>query len=154
MTDQTPIKCFRYLAGAFYVQDYADHVHLFAVAMNNDAKYWIEKTLVESHGRPVLEWNEDFHEPINATERPYDTVRRAAKELIDWSEKLAKLRNMVEIQGDDGNWNCSEYHFGMFNGLELALATMEHRETRFRDAPDVFLRDQQSKVEPEEISPA
>jgi hypothetical protein len=45
------------------------------------------------------------------------------------------LRDQLRVQGEHGNWNCNEYMLGMFNGLECALATLEHREPQYRRKP-------------------
>lgn len=59
------------------------------------------------------------------------------------SVKLAKalrdLQNIKNIQGTAGNWNFSEYMHGMFNGIELAMAIMQDREPKFKDAPVQYL---------------
>lgn len=49
---------------------------------------------------------------------------------------LEPLRDQVRVQGEHGNWNCNDYMLGMFNGLECALATLEHREPQYRRKPD------------------
>ena len=46
---------------------------------------------------------------------------------------LDPLRNQHRVQGEHGNWNCNDYMLGMFNGLECALATLEHREPQYRN---------------------
>lgn len=48
---------------------------------------------------------------------------------------IERLRDLVAIQGSDGNWNCDEYMLGMFNGMELALAIMEDRDPVYRTLP-------------------
>jgi hypothetical protein len=47
-------------------------------------------------------------------------------------EYLLKLRPLVEIQGNNGNWNYDDYMCGLFNGLEMALSLAERREPIFR----------------------
>lgn len=42
---------------------------------------------------------------------------------------VAELR---DIQGRKGNWNMNDYMCGLFNGLELAVATLENREPDYR----------------------
>lgn len=54
---------------------------------------------------------------------------------------IKQIRNMVNVQGQDGNWNYNSYMHGMYNGLELALATLEDREPIFKDAPKKWLED-------------
>ncbi len=49
------------------------------------------------------------------------------------------LKEMVEVQGRDGNWNCDEYMHGMFNGMEFMLSIVESREPQYRSKPDKWL---------------
>ena len=49
---------------------------------------------------------------------------------------LDPLRDQLDVQGAHGNWNYNDYMLGMFNGLECALATLEHREPQYRRKPD------------------
>jgi hypothetical protein len=51
------------------------------------------------------------------------------------------LRDQLRVQGENGNWNYDSYMHGMYNGLECALATLEHREPQFRSAPTEWLKD-------------
>jgi len=55
--------------------------------------------------------------------------------------KINTLREMVNIQGWDGNWNYDPYMHGLYNGLEFALSIMEKRDPVFKEAPEVWLSD-------------
>ena len=55
--------------------------------------------------------------------------------------ELDRLRDLLVVQGYSGNWNYTEYMWGMYNGLELALATMENREPVFKDKPKKFMNE-------------
>jgi hypothetical protein len=57
------------------------------------------------------------------------TIKEAAKEL-------KKLKN---IQGRTGNWDYNPYMHGLYNGIELALATVEGRDPEFKEAPARWL---------------
>jgi hypothetical protein len=50
-------------------------------------------------------------------------------------DKLAKLKELLEVQGNDGNWNHDRYMTGMYNGMELAVAVFEDRAPVYRDYP-------------------
>lgn len=51
---------------------------------------------------------------------------------------LEKLKEVHEVQGYQGNWEYSEYMWGMYNGLELALAIYEDREPIYKEKPKRF----------------
>jgi hypothetical protein len=55
------------------------------------------------------------------------------------TKQLHDLKDLVKIQGRDGNWNYSEYMRGMFNGMEMMLAILEKREPNFRDEPKRYV---------------
>lgn len=45
---------------------------------------------------------------------------------------IQKIQNCKDIQGQHGNWDHDAYMFGMYNGIELCLATLEERDTEFK----------------------
>lgn len=56
-------------------------------------------------------------------------------------KQIDDLKNMVDVQGTDGNWNYDPYMQGLYNGLEFALSIMESREPNFRSAPFYWIAD-------------
>ena len=48
---------------------------------------------------------------------------------------ITELKNLVDIQGADGNWNFDPYMVGMFNGMELMMSMVEKREPCYRAIP-------------------
>jgi len=47
-------------------------------------------------------------------------------------QEKKNIQDLLDIQGRDGNWNNSPYMCGMFNGLELAMSVLEHRDPKYR----------------------
>lgn len=45
---------------------------------------------------------------------------------------IRQIKDLVNIQGEKGNWDSSEYMTGLFNGLEMSLSILEKREPLFR----------------------
>jgi hypothetical protein len=62
-----------------------------------------------------------------------------APPLPDYNIKLEQLREMVKVQGYNGNWNFDPYKLGMYNGMEFMLAMLENRGPVFKTRPDVWL---------------
>jgi len=50
-------------------------------------------------------------------------------------EKFEIGREMLRVQGYDGNWDYDPYMHGMYNGMEFMLSMIEDRPPVFRDAP-------------------
>ena len=63
-------------------------------------------------------------------------------------EKIETMKEMLEIQGSDGNWNYSSSMHGMYNGMELMMALAEGREPVYKDAPDQWLEDKEDDSNP------
>jgi hypothetical protein len=53
--------------------------------------------------------------------------------LATFYKSLDSLRDVRDIQGNDGNWNYDEYMRGMFNGLELAVSIFEGKDPQFKE---------------------
>lgn len=60
-------------------------------------------------------------------------------------EHVAKMNEMLEVQGRDGTWNYSPYLRGMYNGMEFMLSIVENREPVYRDEPEKYLAEPQKK---------
>jgi hypothetical protein len=50
-------------------------------------------------------------------------------------KKLESLKELLAIQGCNGNWNYDQYMRGMYNGMELVVAVLEGCEPIYRDDP-------------------
>lgn len=51
--------------------------------------------------------------------------------------RIDQLNELIRIQGEPGNIDQGEYMRGLYNGLELAAATLEGREPVFKTFEDV-----------------
>ncbi|MFD0673938.1 hypothetical protein [Cohnella sp. GCM10027633] len=62
---------------------------------------------------------------------------------------IESMKDLVKVQGADGNWNYDPYMHGMYNGMELMLAMAEGREPEYKDAPTEWGKDRpvEMKVE-------
>lgn len=70
----------------------------------------------------------------------YKSISRATTHPIKpEQEPVAIMREMLEVQGQHGNWNYDSYMHGLYNGMEYMVALAEKREPKFRDAPDKWL---------------
>lgn len=61
--------------------------------------------------------------------------------------KLEEMKQVLEIQGYDGNWDCNEYMFGMYNGMELMMAIAENRSPVYKDAPEKYLDEKHQLIQ-------
>lgn len=63
------------------------------------------------------------------------------KENSTKEETIADLERFIATQCTDGNWNDSEYMFGLANGMIFALSVLTSETPKYLDRPDFFLTD-------------
>lgn len=72
--------------------------------------------------------------------------------IVGEIKNLHKLKELIQIQCDDGNWNYDPYMQGIANGMILAEAILEDKTPVYLDAPDVWLKDIENTDKPVSIS--
>ena len=50
-------------------------------------------------------------------------------------KELKKLKELLDIQCSDGNWNFDPYMHGMANGMIFCVALLEDKEPVYLEAP-------------------
>jgi len=55
--------------------------------------------------------------------------------------EIETLKELIDIQCSDGNWNYDPYMHGMANGMILALSLFEGGAPEYLDAPEEWLAD-------------
>ena len=59
---------------------------------------------------------------------------------------------MLDLQGQDGNYNYDSYMLGMYNGMEYIITLFEKREPIYKDGKDIdFLEDKNKSQQKEFI---
>ena len=61
--------------------------------------------------------------------------------LAAFRKSLERLRNMLDIQCSNGNWNYDPYMHGMANGMIFAQSLFDGKSPEFLEAPPVWLKD-------------
>ena len=66
---------------------------------------------------------------------------------------IKDIKNLVSIQGYNGNYNYDEYMLGLYNGMEMILSILEKREPLLRTVPQHSLLKYQERpeIEPETV---
>lgn len=59
------------------------------------------------------------------------------KQLEEWEHHLKCSKEMLDIQGQKGNYDYDEYMLGLYNGMEYIIALFETREPNFINGKDV-----------------
>jgi hypothetical protein len=56
-------------------------------------------------------------------------------------EAAERIKGLIDIQKQNGNYNCNEYMYGMLVGLECAYYTLLGEEGKFTERPKEWLDD-------------
>jgi hypothetical protein len=56
-------------------------------------------------------------------------------------EAAEKIKGLIDIQKQNGNYNCNEYMYGMLIGLECAYFSLLGEEGKFTERPKEWLDD-------------
>ena len=59
------------------------------------------------------------------------------EQLEEWKHHLKCSKEMLDIQGQKGNYDYDEYMLGLYNGMEYIIALFETREPNFISGKDV-----------------
>ena len=103
--------------------------------------------LADPDQKPVAWMHTSAVGTVYFRKKPHDKVFNpqpvylAPPPSLGWEALVESVRQMRDVQGMDGNWNCDPYMHGLFNGLEFSLSLLEVRGPQFRDAPEKWLCD-------------
>lgn len=61
--------------------------------------------------------------------------------LVVFESSLQTLRDVTQVQCNNGNWNYDPYMHGMANGMIFALSLFDTGEPKYLDAPAEWLKD-------------
>ena len=74
------------------------------------------------------------------------------KQLEEYELSLKISKEVLDLQGQDGNYNYDSYMLGMYNGMEYIIALFEKREPIYKDGKDIdFLEDKNKNQQKEFI---
>lgn len=72
------------------------------------------------------------------------------KQLEEYELSLKISKEVLDLQGQDGNYNYDSYMLGMYNGMEYIIALFEKREPIYKDGKDIdFLEDKNKNQQKE-----
>lgn len=88
------------------------------------------KEEITNLSKDVDMWNAKYNDM-------FDENRMLKKQLEEWEHRLKCSREMLDIQGQKGNYDYDEYMLGLYNGMEYIIALFETREPNFINGKDV-----------------
>ena len=94
-------------------------------------KYYIQGS--DHYLIPKYVFNELFDEMVNWREE----AKELKKQIEEWKHHLKCSKEMLDIQGQKGNYDYDEYMLGLYNGMEYIIALFETREPNYISGKDV-----------------
>lgn len=74
-----------------------------------------------------------------------EKLRQLKKQLEEWKHHLKCSKEMLDIQGQKGNYDYDEYMLGLYNGMEYIIALFETREPNYISGKDVEFTNNRTK---------
>ena len=91
-------------------------------------------------GGKIFTWQRIYFKGYKWT--PFVLIKRRKQSTLE------SMRQLMGIQGSNGNWDYDPYMQGMYNGMELMLAIQEDREPVYKKAPAEWLCDKSDSSPP------
>lgn len=104
------------LRGTTHCYDEAEHLKL--------------KEEITNLSKDVDMWNAKYNDM-------FDENRELKKQLEEWEHRLKWSKEMLDIQGQKGNYDYDEYMLGLYNGMEYIISLFETRKPNFIRGKDV-----------------
>ena len=115
-----------------YETDFPDfHPHLtIAYVKKGKGKKWVGEGEFEG----MRASTDEYHFSNADGKQKYSLVAKETNSSLQLTDKQeSDLNSVLDIQGQDGNWDVEPYMTGMFNGMELMDSIVDEREPKFRD---------------------
>lgn len=87
----------------------------------------------------LLKENQELKSQLKGTTHCFDEEEheKLKKQLEEWGHHLKCSKEMLDIQGQKGNYDYDEYMLGLYNGMEYVIALFETREPNYINGKDV-----------------
>ena len=89
--------------------------------LQNDRKQWINQ-FTQTHNESIDIQKEN---------------KLLKKQVEEWKQHLKCAKEMLDIQGQKGNYNYDEYMLGLYNGMEYIISLFETREPNYISGKDI-----------------
>ena len=95
--------------------------------------YQIISNLQQGNQELKRKLNESIHKATEFESEVYELK----KHLEEWNYHLKCSKEMLDIQGHNGNYNYDSYMLGLYNGMEYIVSLLEVREPKFINGKEV-----------------
>lgn len=93
--------------------------------------------IIEFLQKDRKQWINQFTQTHNESIDIRKENQELKKQLEEWEHHLKCSKEMLDVQGQKGNYDYDEYMLGLYNGMEYIIALFETREPNFISGKDV-----------------
>lgn len=120
--------------------------------LQKDRRKWIDQfTKTHNESVDIQKENQELKQKYLNAVADYETTmaekNELKKQLEKWQHHLKCSKEMLDIQGQKGNYDYDEYMLGLYNGMEYIIALFEEREPNFRSARYIEFTNSKSQQE-------
>lgn len=117
----------------------------FKCYATKDKPYWQNRIMLLEENNQL---KEKYANAVADYEEQKFNVEELKKQLEEYKYHLNCAKEMLEVQGRDGNYNYDSYTLGLYNGMEYTIALFETREPIFKSGKDIeFISDKTQQKE-------
>ena len=91
------------------------------------------------------QWINQFSKTHNESIDIQKENQELNKQLEEWKQHLKCAKEMLDIQGQKGNYDYDEYMLGLYNGMEYIISLLEVREPKFIDGKEIKFLSQKNR---------
>lgn len=73
------------------------------------------------------------------------------KQLGEYKHHLKNSKEMLDLQGRDGNYNYDNYMLGLYNGMEYIISLFENRSPIYKNSKDIDFLEDKNKAQQKEF---
>lgn len=87
----------------------------------------------------LLKENKELKSQLKGTTHCFDEEEheKLKKQLEEWKQHLKCAKEMLDMQGQKGNYDYDEYMLGLYNGMEYIISLFETREPNYISGKDI-----------------
>ena len=87
----------------------------------------------------LIKENQELKSQLKGTTHCFDEEEheKLKKQLEEWKQHLKCAKEMLDMQGQKGNYDYDEYMLGLYNGMEYIISLFETREPNYISGKDI-----------------
>ena len=114
--------------------NFNSHLEKGTIEMSNEYYNLLEEKMVR-----LINKNQELKSQLKGTTHCFDEEEheKLKKQLEEWKQHLKCAKEMLDIQGQKGNYDYDEYMLGLYNGMEYIISLFETREPNYISGKDI-----------------